>query len=200
MPLAITSISIGGTNASEFAQTSNCGVSQAVNGSCTSCHDTPNVGNHSVPLAINIGDLTWSDYDPDGEPVFFVGVSDRTSNGLALAIQGTQILVPANSMADGFSYTIADDRGVTTNGTAKISIITNVTSRALSLGLAPDGSATINWTGVPWYSYECQRATNVTFTGTLATANHPPTFVSGPKSEAPRRWLAAITLLPPAAE
>jgi hypothetical protein len=26
-----------------------------VNGTCTSCHDTPNVGNHSVALAINIG-------------------------------------------------------------------------------------------------------------------------------------------------
>ena len=26
-----------------------------VNGTCTTCHDSPNVGNHSVPLAINIG-------------------------------------------------------------------------------------------------------------------------------------------------
>jgi hypothetical protein len=26
-----------------------------VNGTCTTCHDTPNVGNHSVPLAIDIG-------------------------------------------------------------------------------------------------------------------------------------------------
>jgi hypothetical protein len=121
------------------------------------------------PLAINIADLMWSDYDPDGEPVFFVGVSATTTNGLALTTQGTQILVPANSVADGFSYTIADDRGVTTDGTATISIITNVMSRALSLGLAPDGSATITWTGVPWYTYECQRATNVTFTGTLQT-------------------------------
>jgi hypothetical protein len=26
-----------------------------VNGTCTVCHDTPNVGNHSVPMALNIG-------------------------------------------------------------------------------------------------------------------------------------------------
>jgi hypothetical protein len=26
-----------------------------VNGTCTTCHDSPNVGNHSVPLAIDIG-------------------------------------------------------------------------------------------------------------------------------------------------
>ena len=119
------------------------------------------------PLAINIADLTWSDYDPDGEPVFFVGVSATTSNGLALTTQGTQILVPANFLADGFSYTIADDLGVTATGAATISIISNVTSRALSLDRAPDGRTTINFTGVPWYSYECQRATNATFTGTL---------------------------------
>jgi hypothetical protein len=120
-----------------------------------------------LPLAISIADLMWSDYDPDGEPVFFVGVSATTSNGLALTTQGTQILVPTNSLADGFSYTIADDRGVTATGTATISIITNVTSRALSIDRAPAGTTTVSFTSVPWYLYEAQRATNVTFTGTL---------------------------------
>jgi hypothetical protein len=121
------------------------------------------------PLAINIADLMWSDYDPDGDPIVFVRVSATTSNGLALATNATQILVPANATADGFSYTIADSHGATTNGAATISIITNVTSRALSLGRALDGNTTVNFTGVPWYFYECQRATNVTFTGTLQT-------------------------------
>jgi len=32
------------------------------------------------PLAINIADLTWSDYDPDGEPVFFVRAGGRDPN------------------------------------------------------------------------------------------------------------------------
>ncbi len=31
------------------------GVPASLSGTCTVCHDTPNVGNHSVPLAINIG-------------------------------------------------------------------------------------------------------------------------------------------------
>jgi hypothetical protein len=119
------------------------------------------------PLAINIADLMWSDYDPDGEPVFFVGVSSTTSNGLALTIQATQILVPANSLADGFSYTIADSRGVTATGTATISIITNVASQASSIDVSIPGEASISFTGVPWYFYECQRATNATFAGTL---------------------------------
>lgn len=121
------------------------------------------------PLAINIADLTWSDYDPDGEPVFFVGVSTTTSNGLALTTVGTQILVPTNSLADGFSYTIADNRGVTATGTATISIITSPTSHVNALDLGVPGGVTASFTGVPWYFYECQRATNATFTGTLQT-------------------------------
>jgi cytochrome c peroxidase len=31
------------------------GVPASFTGTCTTCHDTPNVGNHSVALAINIG-------------------------------------------------------------------------------------------------------------------------------------------------
>ncbi|MBE0543213.1 MAG: hypothetical protein IH623_17860 [Verrucomicrobia bacterium] len=122
-----------------------------------------------LPLAINITDLMWSDSDPDGDPITFVGVSATSSNGLALATNATQILVPANAVADGFSYIIADTHGVTAIGTATISIITNITSRGVALNRAPDGLATISFTGVPWYSYEVQRATNGTFTGTLQT-------------------------------
>ena len=121
------------------------------------------------PLAINIADLMWSDYDPDGEPVFFVGVSATTSNGLALITQGTQVLVPTNSLDDSFSYTIADDRGVPVIGTATISIITNPMSRVNAADVSVPSGVTVSATGVPWYSYECQRATNVMFTGTLQT-------------------------------
>jgi hypothetical protein len=121
------------------------------------------------PLAINIADLMWRDYDPDGEPIFFVGVSAMTSNGLALTIQGAQILVPTNSAADSFSYTIVDDFGTNVIGTATISIITNATSRAITLDASAPGAVSATFTGVPWYSYECQRATNIMFTGTLQT-------------------------------
>jgi hypothetical protein len=34
-------------------------------GTCTTCHDAPNVGNHSVPLAINIGISDASRRTPD---------------------------------------------------------------------------------------------------------------------------------------
>lgn len=121
------------------------------------------------PLAINITDLMWNDYDPDGEPIYFVGVSATTSNGLALATQAAQILVPTNSLADRFSYTIADDQGVTATGTAIIHIINRATSQAQALDVSVPGEVTASFTGVPWYFYEAQRATNVTFTGAVQT-------------------------------
>jgi cytochrome c peroxidase len=46
-----------------------------VNGTCTTCHDTPNVGNHSVPLAINIGVTDYparSGLDISGLPVYTI--------------------------------------------------------------------------------------------------------------------------------
>lgn len=120
------------------------------------------------PLAINISDLMWNDYDPDGDPVSFVGVSVTSSNGLTLTTNDTQILIPANAVADGFSYTISDGIGATVTSTATISIITNVTSQALALDMnSTPGSATVNFSGVPWYYFEAQRATNAAFTGTL---------------------------------
>jgi len=44
----------------------------ALAGSCTTCHDTPNVGNHSVKLPINIGLVapTAAGLDTSGLPVF----------------------------------------------------------------------------------------------------------------------------------
>jgi hypothetical protein len=120
----------------------------------------------NTPLAINIGDLMAFDHDPDGDPVYFTGASATTSNGLALTESATQILVPANAVPDRFTYTINDGNGYNATGTGNIAIITRPDSRALSLDLqATPGMANVNFSGVPWYYYEVQRATNVTFTG-----------------------------------
>jgi cytochrome c peroxidase len=52
-----------------------------VNGSCTTCHDTPNVGNHSLPLAINIGITDFPGrpgLDVSGLPAYTIVCSDGT--------------------------------------------------------------------------------------------------------------------------
>jgi hypothetical protein len=122
------------------------------------------------PLAINQGDLMWNDYDPDGSFVWFKGVGPTSSNGLVLATNDTQVLIPVNSMADSFTYTIMDSQGATASGTASITIITQVTCQAVSVDVVSyPGAAMVSFSGVPWYYFEGQRATNAMFTGTLRT-------------------------------
>ena len=121
-----------------------------------------------TPLAINVGDMIAFDFDQDGEPVAFTGFDATTMKGLTLTANAAQILVPANSIPDSFTYTITDNNGGTAMGTIYIGIITNAASRGLSLSLKTvPGYTVVNFTGVPWYTYTVQRATNVTFTGTV---------------------------------
>jgi cytochrome c peroxidase len=52
---------------------------QTVNGTCTTCHDTPNAGNHSLSLAIKIGTTDYpamSALDIAGLPVYTVACAD----------------------------------------------------------------------------------------------------------------------------
>ena len=122
----------------------------------------------NTPLAINIGDLMAFDYDPDGDPVYFTGTSATTSNGLALTTTATQIIIPSNSVPDSFTYTINDGNGYNATGTGYISIITNPAGNAVSVDLkSSPGAVVVNFSGVPWYGYTVQRATNATFTGTV---------------------------------
>lgn len=65
------------------------GVPANLKGTCTTCHDTPNVGNHSVQLAINIGVADYpalSSLDIKGLPVYTI----RCSAGVPLPIGKSQ--------------------------------------------------------------------------------------------------------------
>jgi cytochrome c peroxidase len=84
-----------------------------VNGTCTTCHDSPNVGNHSVPLAINIG---ITDYpavpalDTSGLPVYTI-----TCNGSSDPIRTTD---PGRAMITGHCADIGKTKGPILRGLA----------------------------------------------------------------------------------
>jgi cytochrome c peroxidase len=65
-PLAITNVRGLNDNAA-------LGKPAVIMGNCTTCHDTPNVGNHSLPLPLDIS----TGHDPANEP------DPSTANGLA---------------------------------------------------------------------------------------------------------------------
>jgi hypothetical protein len=70
---------IHGVNGLNLFSTDPLGVSD-VTGTCTTCHDSPNVGNHSLKLALNIGiaDALPPVLDVSGLPSFTVACTDTT--------------------------------------------------------------------------------------------------------------------------
>ena len=74
-------------------------------GFCTTCHDSPNVGNHSLPLAINIG---ITDYparpglDISGLPVYTIQCTNGTT---------TQTTDPGRAMITGHCADIGKTKG-----------------------------------------------------------------------------------------
>jgi cytochrome c peroxidase len=79
-----------------------------VNGTCTTCHDTPNVGNHSVALALNIGVTAPSPagLDTTGLPVFTI----RCDAG-PLAGQTFQVTDPGKALITGRCADIGKTKG-----------------------------------------------------------------------------------------
>jgi cytochrome c peroxidase len=79
-----------------------------VNGFCTTCHNTPNVGNHSVPLPINIGVVAPSavGLDTTGLPVFEI----RCDSG-ALAGQTFQVTDPGKALISGRCADVGKTKG-----------------------------------------------------------------------------------------
>jgi len=79
-----------------------------VKGFCTTCHNTPNVGNHSVPLPINIGVVAPSavGLDTTGLPVF-----DIRCNSGPLAGQIFQVTDPGKASISGRCADIGKTKG-----------------------------------------------------------------------------------------
>ena len=71
---------VSGVNGLNLFSTDPLGANPLTTGTCTTCHDSPNVGNHSKKLALNIGvaDAIPPVLDVSGLPVFTVACTDTT--------------------------------------------------------------------------------------------------------------------------
>jgi hypothetical protein len=96
------------------------GVPASFVGSCTTCHNTPNVGNHSVPLAINIGVTEYPPVpalDITGLPVYTIqcAAGKQTPIGHDSHIQTTD---PARALITGKCADIGKTKGPILRGLA----------------------------------------------------------------------------------
>lgn len=88
------------------------GVPASFTGNCTTCHDAPNVGNHSVALAINIGVTDYPALPPlhiAGLPVYTIACNDGTT------VKTTD---PARALITGHCADIGKTKGPILRGLA----------------------------------------------------------------------------------
>lgn len=118
--------------------------------------------NAGFPLQIAIVNLATNWSDPDGDNVTLTGVNNST-NGATVTTDGTNVYYSStNNVTDQFTYAISDGYGGTTNGVVNVLIMPGSTNFNITGTVVnEDGSVTLNFAGVPSYTYWLEVATNL---------------------------------------
>ncbi len=121
-----------------------------VNGFCTTCHDSPNVGNHSLKLALNIGvaDPDPAGLDASGLPVFNVHCTAGPLNGQSFTVTDLGRALITGKCADVGKFKGPILRGLAArspyfhNGTAaSLEDVVNFYNQRFSIGLSDQEKA-----------------------------------------------------------
>jgi hypothetical protein len=125
-------------------------------------------------VKVAIAHLLANDFDPDGDSIYFEGVTPSSQHGGSLAVDGSRTWIiytptPGFTNTDTFTYTIYDDYYATATG-----MVTVVVQPAPSLTIVGLGnnSFVIRGDGVPGWTYHVQYADSPAQTNwqTLGTA------------------------------
>ena len=107
---------------------------------------------------------------PDGYPLALTGVG-TSSQGAVLSLNATYIFyTPAagNDNNDSFSYTVADGHGGSFTGTIHVTVVATTGGQAQQIS-ASGGRVTVQFAGIPGYTYRVLRATDAAFTQDVTT-------------------------------
>ena len=120
-----------------------------------------------------VSDLLTNATDVDSDSLTLVAVGTST-NGVTPTISGGWVLYAnTNAVADQFSYTVADGYGGTNSATVSIAIDSTPLFGQSEVVTTGGGTATLNFVGIPTYSYSVNRSTNLTDWITVWTTNAP---------------------------
>jgi len=116
----------------------------------------------SLKIAISSLAPNWS--DPDGDTVTFAGGVSST-NGATVTSDANYIYYSnPNNVTDEIDYTISDGHGGTASGAIAVTIAgtsNNQTVNIVSQTLNGDGSITLQFAGIPNYTYWVEATTNL---------------------------------------
>jgi autotransporter-associated beta strand protein len=125
-----------------------------------------------------VSDLLTNASDVDGDTLTLVSVGTPTNATATVLISGGWVLYSnANAVADQFSYTVSDGYGGTNSATVTITVDSTPLFGQSALTSTTGGTATLNFAGIPGYSYSVNRSTNLTDWVTLWTTNAPASGV-----------------------
>ncbi len=146
-------------------------VNQVAAGSVT------NTRTKGFGLKIKIADLlTNASSLPAGGDTFALAGVGSSTNGATLSTNGTYIFFTpgtgsSSNSNESFSYTIADARGGSATGNITINVLTTAGGpQTISVS---GSTATVNFAGIPGYTYAVQRSTNLVDWVTRFITNAP---------------------------
>jgi hypothetical protein len=132
-------------------------------------------------LRIPITNLLASATDPDGDPIALVMIGTSTNGSWVATVGKYVVIAPTNNISESFVYIVRDVRSYRPADTVRMAtnwFTVNVTyAYGLAQSITISGpTAVVHFAGVPGYSYEVERSTNLisqSWTVLLIT-NAPP--------------------------
>ena len=112
---------------------------------------------------ITVTNLLTSASDVDGDTLALVTAGGSTNGALVMIGGGYVLYYNTNAVADQFTYTVGDGFGGTNSATVSINIDSTPLFGQSQIASVSGGTATLNFAGIPGYSYSVIRSTNVTF-------------------------------------
>jgi hypothetical protein len=130
-----------------------------------------NVGRTAgLDLLILLSDLTNSWSDVDGDSVTRSGINLVTTNGVTVRTNSVLILYSnTRNVNDQISYAIHDSEGGTGSGVINITVTPFVTGQSTGTLMVSGGTVSATFYGIPSFTYEVQRSTNLVDWVTIST-------------------------------
>jgi hypothetical protein len=135
--------------------------------------DKPYSRQKGVSLKIAKSDLMVGTSDPDsGDSVSFDALASNGTQGATVTQDANYIYYePVNDNNDTLQYRVKDTRGGFTTKNIPISVVGG--DGQGQIVAVTGGTVTVSFAGVPGYTYQIQRSTNLVDWATLVTTNAP---------------------------
>jgi hypothetical protein len=122
---------------------------------------------------ITVTNLLSNATDVDGDTLTLASISATTNNATAMIGGGYVLYYNTNAVADEFTYKVSDGFGGTNSATVTINVDSTPLFGQSQLASTTGGTATLNFAGIPTYSYSVMRSTNLTSWAAIWTTNAP---------------------------